>query len=165
MFPAIAASMSASVGLVFAANKADADMISPDCQQPHCGTSSAIQAFCIGWLASADSPSMVVIFLPLTDATVVMQERIGFPSRCTVQAPHCAMPQPNLVPVMPRFSRKTQSKGVSELTSTCCRLPLTIMAIMVPPYGEKFESRPSRYVDLPPRLTENSLDRKGGIEL
>jgi hypothetical protein len=80
----------------------------------------------------ADSPSMVVIFFPLTDATGVIQERIGLPSRCTVQAPHCAMPQPNLVPVMPRFSRSTHSKGVSELTSTCCRLPLTMMAIMSP---------------------------------
>jgi hypothetical protein len=29
-------------------------------------------------------------------------------------------------------SRSTQSKGVSELTSTCCRLPLTLMAIMLP---------------------------------
>ena len=38
------------------------------------------------------------------------QERIGVPSRCTVQAPHWAMPQPNLVPVMPRTSRSTHSK-------------------------------------------------------
>ena len=42
---------------------------------------------------------MVVIFLPATAATGVTQERSGAPSTCTVQAPHCAMPQPNLVPV------------------------------------------------------------------
>ena len=29
------------------------------------------------------------------------QVRIGVPLRCTVQAPHCAIPQPNLVPVSP----------------------------------------------------------------
>ena len=29
-----------------------------------------------------------------------------------VQAPHSAIPQPNLVPVMPSRSRSTQSRGV-----------------------------------------------------
>ena len=40
----------------------------------------------------------------------VMQERVGTPSTCTVQAPHSAMPQPNFVPVMPSTSRNTQSE-------------------------------------------------------
>ena len=31
-------------------------------------------------------------------STGVMHERAGFPSTCTVQAPHSAMPQPNFVP-------------------------------------------------------------------
>src|SRR5262249_39274834 len=34
-------------------------------------------------------------------------------SRCTVQAPQRATPQPNLVPFMPRRSRKTHSNGMS----------------------------------------------------
>src|SRR5260370_243662 len=42
---------------------------------------------------------MVVTFLPAAGDTGVEQERTGCPSRGTVPAPHCAMPQPNLVPV------------------------------------------------------------------
>ena len=61
---------------------------------------------------------MVVMFLPVTAATGVTQERVGWPSRWTVQAPHSAMPQPNLVPVSPITSRSTQSKGMSGGTST-----------------------------------------------
>jgi hypothetical protein len=45
----------------------------------------------------------------------------------TVQAPHSAIPQPNLVPVMPSTSRSTQSRGVSPSTSTLWGVPLTLM--------------------------------------
>jgi hypothetical protein len=45
----------------------------------------------------------------------------------TVQAPHSAIPQPNLVPVMPSRSRNTQSRGVSPSTSTLWGIPLTLM--------------------------------------
>jgi hypothetical protein len=31
--------------------------------------------------------------------------------RTEVQAPHCAMPQPNFVPVIPSMSRSTQRSG------------------------------------------------------
>src|SRR5512138_2359524 len=68
---------------------------------------------------------MVVTALPLTADTGVTHERLGSPPRCTVQAPHCAMPQPNLVPVRPRLSRRTQSRGVLAATSTDCRRPFT----------------------------------------
>src|SRR6266567_3118988 len=57
------------------------------------------------------------------------QVRVATPSRCTVQAPHCAMPQPNLVPVSPSVSRSTQRSGVSGATSTVSRLPLTVKEI------------------------------------
>jgi hypothetical protein len=60
---------------------------------------------------------MVVIFRSPTEETGVTQERIGSPSRCTVQAPHWAMPHPNLVPVRPSPSRRAQSSGVSGSTS------------------------------------------------
>src|SRR5262245_32340472 len=70
---------------------------------------------------------MVVISeLPMLSIGV-MQERVGSPPTCTVQAPHSAMPQPNFVPVMPSTSRSTQRSGVSPSTSTLCVLPLTLM--------------------------------------
>src|SRR5579864_3171955 len=61
---------------------------------------------------------MVVTCFPAARDTGVLQERTGRPSRCTVQAPHCATPQPYFVPVRPRCSRKTQSRGVEGSTST-----------------------------------------------
>src|ERR1700720_842424 len=126
MFPLMASSMSASVGLGFFASSAAADMICPDWQYPHCGTSSSIQAFCTGCDASAESPSIVVIFFPATLETGVMQERVASPLMCTVHAPQSAMPQPNFVPGMLRVSRKTQSSGMSGLTSTDWALPFKV---------------------------------------
>src|SRR5262245_44219560 len=69
---------------------------------------------------------MVVIFLPATADTGVMQERTGLPLTCTVQAPHCAAPQPNLVPVSPSSSRTTQSSGVSAGCSELASLPFIV---------------------------------------
>ncbi len=60
---------------------------------------------------------MVVIAAPSTDATGIVHERSALPLTCTVQAPHCAMPHPNFVPVSPSVSRIAQSKGVSGSTS------------------------------------------------
>src|SRR5256885_1832280 len=125
----IAASMSASVGCGFLASSADAAMIWPDWQYPHCGTSSAIQARCTAWARFLDRPSIVVTRLLATAEMGSTQVRVATPSRCTVQAPHCAMPQPNLVPVSPSVSRSTQSSGVSGATSTVSRLPLTVKEI------------------------------------
>jgi len=53
-------------------------------------------------------------FLPTAALTGTTQERIGAPSICTVQAPHCAMPQPYLVPVRPICSRIAHSSGVAD---------------------------------------------------
>jgi hypothetical protein len=102
MFPDIAASMSASLGFGLTLSKAAADMICPDWQYPHCGTSISSHAFCTAWLRPADNPSMVVMALPSTALKGSTQDRTATPSRCTVQAPHRATPQPNLVPVMAR---------------------------------------------------------------
>ncbi len=52
---------------------------------------------------------MVVICLPATADTRVMQERTGAPSIKTVQAPHWPSPHPYLVPVSSSSSRSTQS--------------------------------------------------------
>src|SRR3989441_2191412 len=122
----IAVSMSASEGCGFFASSAAAAMIWPDWQYPHCGTSSAIQARCTGCARFLERPSIVVTRLPATAATGSTQVRVATPSRCTVQAPHCAMPQPNLVPVSPSVSRSTQRSGVSGATVTVWRLPLTV---------------------------------------
>src|SRR5712691_4057344 len=137
MLPAIAASISASVGLGFLASSAAADINCPDWQYPHCGTCSAIQASCSAWLAVGDRPSIVVTFLPTAAETCVTQDRVGAPSRCTVQAPHCDRPQPNFVPVRPIVSRMTQSSGMSGGTSTLYCLLFTVRAIM----AVSFEAR------------------------
>src|ERR1700728_2553581 len=74
---------------------------------------------------------MVVIFAPLSAPIGTEQERIGLPSICSVQAPHCAIPQPNFVPVKPTTSRKTQSSGVSGSILICRDVPLTSIVITV----------------------------------
>src|SRR3954462_11389802 len=73
----------------------------------------------------------------------VIQERVGSPSTCTVQAPHSAMPQPNFVPVMPRTSRSTQSSGVSPSTSTEWLVPLMLISNDMGASGDD-ECLPSR---------------------
>src|SRR5713226_6461947 len=61
---------------------------------------------------------MVVIFFPAADATGSTQDRTALPSRCTVHAPHWAIPQPYLTPVTPHRSRSAQSSGISSGAST-----------------------------------------------
>src|SRR5262249_2054342 len=68
--------------------------------------------------------SIVVTALSPTLSTGVWQERTAWPSRCTVQAPQSAWPQPSLVPVIPSTSRSTHSSGVSPSTSTSWGVPL-----------------------------------------
>ena len=67
---------------------------------------------------------MVVILRPTAACTGSTHERAATPSTCTVQAPHSAMPQPNLVPVMCAASRSTHSSGMSGVTSKLRALPL-----------------------------------------
>src|ERR1700688_4055125 len=76
-------------------------------------------------------PSIVVILRLPTEFIGTWQERVGTPSMCTVQAPHWAMPQPYLVPVMPSVSRSTQSRGVSGSTSTLWDWPLMLSGCIV----------------------------------
>ena len=71
-------------------------------------------------------PSSVVIFVFAIAETGMTQERTGFPSASTVQAPHCAMPQPNLAAFSSRSLRSTYSKGVSGAAATVRRCPLTV---------------------------------------
>src|SRR5258708_8333725 len=69
---------------------------------------------------------MVVTLWSATAETGVTQEGVACPPICTVQAPHCAMPQPNLVPVRPTTSRIAHSNGMSGSTSREIGLPLSV---------------------------------------
>src|SRR4030095_3475203 len=73
---------------------------------------------------------MVTTAWPSMSPTWIWQERTAVPSTCTVQAPHKARPQPNLVPVMPTMSRRYQSRGVSGSPLKFCALPLTVNLLM-----------------------------------
>src|SRR6185437_15165332 len=73
----------------------------------------------------------------------MLQERTASPSTWTVQAPHCAMPQPKFVPVIPSSSRMTQSSGVSDSTSSEYAFPFTVSAIMEPSLFPRLAGNPS----------------------
>src|SRR5712664_2331966 len=123
--------MSASVGLGFFLSSAVAAMICPVWQYPYCGTSRAAQAFCTGLELAAESPSIVTILsVGLTVLTGTEQERRTSPLMCTEQAPHCATPQPYLVPVRPTCSRITHRSGVPSSTCTSRTLPLILSFAM-----------------------------------
>src|SRR6267378_1567432 len=90
--------------------------------------------------------SMVVIEWPMAALTGITHARLGLPSRCTVQAPHKATPQPNFVPFMPSRSRKTHKRGMSGSAPTLCDLPLIFsVSISVPPKAHS-SSGPSREI-------------------
>src|SRR6186997_3690453 len=69
---------------------------------------------------------MVVIFFPAAVDIGVEHDRTALPARCTVHAPHWAMPQPNLVPFRLRTSRSTHNSGMSPGTSTVVAFPFTV---------------------------------------
>src|SRR6266404_8444511 len=127
----ILASMSASVGLAKSIRQATTAMLCPDWQYPHCGTPSSIHARCTGWLLSEERPSMVRICAPSRAPIGTEHDRMAVPLICTVQAPHCAIPQPNFVPVKPITSRSTQRSGVSGSIPICRDAPLMLIVINV----------------------------------
>src|SRR5678815_1238983 len=90
-----------------------------------------IRDSCNLWLLSADRPSIVVMLRPPIWLTGKRHENTDLPSTCTMHAPHCPAPQPNLVPVSFRSSRRTQSSGVSGCAVTVCRFPLTVSDVLI----------------------------------
>ena len=74
--------------------------------------------------------SMVVIFWPAAAEIGVTQERMAWPFMCTVQAPHSAAPQPNLVPVISSVSRRAHRMGVSGSRSMETVLPLMVRSVI-----------------------------------
>src|ERR1039458_6290076 len=69
---------------------------------------------------------MVMTCLPAISVTETEQERTACRLTITVQAPHKPSPQPNLVPVIPRSLRNTQSSMRSSSASTLASLPLRV---------------------------------------
>src|SRR5258708_4375775 len=112
---------------------------------------------------------MVVTLRPATLDISVWQERTGWPSKWTVQAPHSGMPQPNLVPVMPSVSRRAQSRGIRGLTQILISLPLRVnmvspIAILLSGIGRTDRKRISyrRSRGNPPLDFEVGFCDKGG---
>ena len=88
----------------------------------------------------------MVVTAPVTAETGITQERTGVPSMWTVQAPHWAMPQPNFVPFSFSLSRSTQSSGMSGLTSSSMRLPLTCRVCLLISASPLVEPQASRLI-------------------
>src|ERR1700689_3883695 len=116
-------------------------------------TSMSSHAFCTRLpVAELPTPSIVVMLLwPMLpmDRT---HDRTATPSRCTVQAPHCAMPQPNLVPVIPSRSRSTHSNGTSGGASTVFDSPFIFRVIINSPQRPLKDCSPGRVEVAIPRF-------------
>src|ERR1043165_270623 len=114
---------------------------------------------------------MVTTAWPSMSPTWIWQERTAVPSTCTVQAPHSARPQPNLVPVMPTMSRRYQSRGVSGSPLKFCALPLTVNLLMAGLQGvtANAEVRPRCLLERPDRSVSKDVlaypRRKSAIEV
>ncbi len=80
-------------------------------------------------MPSCASPSIVVTLLPSAAEIGSTHERTARPSRCTVQAPQAAMPQPYLVPVRPSVSRIAHRSGISGSTFRVWGVPLTVIVM------------------------------------
>lgn len=74
-------------------------------------------------------PSRVVTSSCPTALTGITQDRTTWPRMMTVQAPHCAIPQPNRGPRNPKSSLSTNKSGVSGSTLTVWRRPFTFSVI------------------------------------
>jgi len=72
---------------------------------------------------------MVVTCLPAAVPKGITHERTALPSTCTVQAPHNAMPQPNLVPCNPAISRMAHSSGMDGSASSVVEMPLSTKVV------------------------------------
>src|SRR5215472_8178307 len=114
---------------------------------------------------------MVVTCFPSTRDSGATQDRMALPSRCTVQAPHKAIPQPNFVPVSPNESRNTHNNGVEGSPSTwtgfpftkklvtCDPPPLSRKSNFLFPIGWRFQAQGYEFRENP------GACRQGGVEV
>src|SRR5882757_8185849 len=77
---------------------------------------------------------VTILSLAFTAENGTEQERCTSPLIWTEQAPHCATPQPYLVPVRPTCSRITHRSGVSGSACTSRTLPLMLSFAMSIPH-------------------------------
>src|SRR5437899_11875287 len=103
-----------------------------------------MNAVCSGCgFSGVPSPAKVVSFVPAAAETGTEQDRVGAPSRCTVQAPHCASPQPKCGLLILRSLRSAYRSGMLGSALTVTDLPSTanLMLAMEPP----LDVRPGGY--------------------
>src|SRR6059036_618382 len=97
-------------------------------------------------------PSMVVMRPFATVDTGVTHDRTGLPSTSTVQAPHCASPQPNFGPFSSKSFLKIYRSGVSGSTDTVLVSPFTLrMKFAILP-SVRLHGPVRRHQDLPAAL-------------
>ncbi len=99
----------------------------PGEQKPHWVAPEEIQARCRGWsFPGVPSPSMVVIWSPSSTRFILYtQDRTNLPFKMTLQAPHCPVPHPTLVPVSPSCPRSTSARDDSPSTIRFLSTPFT----------------------------------------
>src|SRR4029450_11573453 len=73
---------------------------------------------------------VTILSVAFTLDTGIEHERATPPLMCTEHAPHCATPQPDLVPVRPPRSRMTAGGGVSAALCTSRTRPLMLSFAM-----------------------------------
>src|SRR2546430_91108 len=75
--------------------------------------------------------SIVVTAALPTLSMLVMQERVGVPSRCTVQAPQSAIPQPNRAGHAENVTKHPQQRGVAvDIGGASTPLTLIVKAMV-----------------------------------
>ena len=80
---------------------------------------------CAEWVLVQYATARLGAVLVTINPAYRTHERIARPFKCTVQAPHMPMPQPNLVPLSLSVSRIAHSRGMSSSTSTVTACPLS----------------------------------------
>src|SRR5213593_664280 len=129
-----------------------------------------MNARCSGWRrSSVPSPSIVVMRPFATLATGVTHDRTGLPSTSTVQAPHCASPQPNFGPFSSRSFLRIYRSGVSGSTDTVLVSPFTLRVKFAMLPSVRLHGPVRRHQDLPAalaalRVRHGFLDVLDGID-
>ena len=97
----------------------DAHTAMPGVQMPHCAPPQRTSSRCTACNTSpCASPSTVVTLRPSHCPAATRHELTTSPSSITVHAPHSPSPQPSLVPVRRRSSRKRSSRRFHGEAST-----------------------------------------------
>src|SRR5256885_8511357 len=113
--------------LVFFSSRRRHTRLQGDWSSDVCSSDLAFWIAC-GFSGVPNPASVTTLPLPTAESGVT-QERIAWPLRCTVQAPHCATPQPKCGLLSPRSLRSAYSSGMSGSASMVWLLPFTSRGI------------------------------------